>query len=64
MPHTVPACMDVNYYNTMQNIGLSYYVAWRKSIQIVFRLPSHTHNYIVSNLGGYIIERLDRSQHT
>ena len=36
------------------------YVAWRKSIRRVFRLPSQTHNYIVSNLGGCIIERLDR----
>ena len=37
------------------------YVAWRKSIRKVFHLPSQTHNYIVSNLGGYIIERLDRT---
>ena len=36
------------------------YVAWRKSIRIVFRLPSQTHNNIVSNLGRCIIERLDR----
>ena len=36
------------------------YVAWRKSIRIVFRLPSQTHNYIISNLGGCIIERMDR----
>ena len=36
------------------------YVAWRKSIRRVFRLHSQTHNYIVSNLGGCIIERLDR----
>ena len=36
------------------------YVAWRKSIRRVFRLTSQTHNYIVSNLGGCIIERLDR----
>ena len=56
MPHIVQACMDVNYYNTMQNVCLS----WRKSIRKVFRLPSQTHNYIVSNLGGCIIERLDR----
>ena len=56
MPHTVPACMDVKYYNTKQNICLSY--MWLGGR--VFRLPSHTHNYIVSNLGGCIIERLDR----
>ena len=36
------------------------YVAWQKSIRRVFRLPSQTHNYIVSNLGRCIIERLDR----
>ena len=35
------------------------YVAWRKSIRRVFRLPSQTHNYVVLNLGGCIIERLD-----
>ena len=36
------------------------YVAWWKSIRRVFLLPFQTHNYIVSNLGGCIIERLDR----
>ena len=36
------------------------YVAWRKSIRRVFCLPSQTHNYIVLNLGGCIVERLDR----
>ena len=36
------------------------YVAWRKSIGRVFRLPSQTHNYNVLNFGGCIIERLDR----
>ena len=56
MPHTVPACMDVNYYNTMQNICLSYMSLGGR----VFRLPSQTHNYIVSNLGGCIIENGDR----
>ena len=35
-------------------------MVWRKSIRRVFRLPSQTHNYIVSNLGGCIIEHLDR----
>ena len=36
------------------------YMVWRKSIRRLFRLPSQTHNYIVSNLGGCIIECLDR----
>ena len=36
------------------------YVAWRKSIRRVFRLPSQTYNYIVSNLGGCIVECQDR----
>ncbi len=36
------------------------YVAWRKCIRQIFRLPYRAHNYIVSNLSYCIIERLDR----
>ena len=56
MPHIVPAYMNVHYYNTMQNICFSHMWLGGK----VFRLPSQTHNYTVSNLGGCIIECLDR----
>ena len=35
------------------------YISWRKIIRYNFRLSPRTHNYIVSNLGNYIIGRLD-----
>ena len=60
MPHIVPACMDVNDYNTMQYICLSYMWLGERVFKEYLRLPSQTHNYIVSNLGGCIIERIDR----
>ena len=36
------------------------YISWRKIIRYIFLLSPRTHNYIMSNLGNCIIERLDR----
>ena len=36
------------------------YVCWCKIIGDIYRLSPKTHNYIVSNIGNCIIERLDR----
>ena len=36
------------------------YVAWRKAVRRIFRLPPRAHNYIVSQLRNCIVVKLDR----
>ena len=50
----------IELYNFNSEYIKRIHVAWRKCIRNVFRLPSRTHNYIVSHLGKCIITRLDR----
>ena len=60
MPHIVPACMDVNYYNTLQKIYASVIcgLAEEYSKSIFVCLPRLL-TILYQNLGGCILESLD-----
>ncbi len=50
----------IELYNFNEDYIQEIYVAWRRCIRLVFRLPPRAHNFIVSNLSYCITERLDR----
>ena len=50
----------IELYNFNEDYIDDVYIAWRKCIRLIYRLPYQAHNFIVSNLDYCIIERLDR----
>ena len=53
--------MDVSYGTITADISTIYnYVAWRKVIRKLFKLPYRTHNYLVCGIVECITVKLDR----
>ena len=57
---TVLAFMVLSHVTLVENIVDDIYIAWRKVIRVIFKIPNVTHNYIVFNLCYSITDGLDR----